>query len=157
MGLFDLFKRSRKSPADAMKAPVLRSLPAPAERVAPQAEASAPVEPEAPQPPSAIELRIMLFDAIATGDEEKLAQLCRDHHDFLLEYADTWSIVPDALRENPAAARWYGQGFHVIARFCAEKFDRRELLGLLERRSEAPADADANAGAGGGTRDAHAA
>ena len=154
MGLFDLFKRSRKSPADALKSPVIRSLPAPPQGP-PQAEAPAPaLEPGAPQPPTAFELRIMLFDAIATGDEEKLAHICREHHDFLLEYADTWSIVPDALRANAAAARWYGQGFHAIAHFCADKLDRRELLERLESaRRVSTGDVELSADA----RDAHVA
>jgi hypothetical protein len=75
----------------------------------------------------------MLFDAIATGDEEKLAHLCRDHHEFLLAYADTWSIVPDALNANPDAARWYGEGLHAIARFCAERLERPELQERFRR------------------------
>lgn len=74
-----------------------------------------------------MELRRLLFDAVATGDEEKLARLCRDHHDCLLEYADTWSIVPDALSANPDAAKWYGEGLHAIARFCAKRLDRPEM------------------------------
>ena len=77
----------------------------------------------------------MLFDAVATGDEEKLARLCRDHHDFLIEYADTWSIVPDALNANPDAVRWYGDGLHAIARFCAERLERPEMRERLRRGS----------------------
>lgn len=135
MGLMDLFKRSRKTPPAALAHPVMRELPAPPEV---DAEALVPT-PLPPEPLTSTELRIMLFDAIATGDEEKLARLCRDHHDFLVEYADTWSVVPDALHANPEAARWYGEGFHAIARFCAEKLERRELLARLSgdaRRGE---------------------
>lgn len=127
MGLLDLFKRSRKPAPAAVATPVMRELPAPSE-VAPDAPAAAPQQLE---PLTSTELRIMLFDAIATGDEARLAKLCRDHHDFLIEYADTWSVVPDALHSNPEAARWYGEGFHAIARFCAEKLDRTELLARL--------------------------
>ena len=128
MGFLDLFKRSRKVAPAASSKPVMRELPPP-----PQ-ETPAPAAPDLPppEPPTFTELRIMLFDAIATGDEEKLARLCRDHHDFLVEYADTWSVVPDALHANPEAARWYGEGFHAIARFCAEKLDRKELLARLD-------------------------
>lgn len=83
----------------------------------------------------------MLFDAIATGNEEKLARLCRDHHDFLLAYADTWSVVPDALIANPDAAKWYARGLHAIARFCAERLERPELqerLGNVGKSGDAP-------------------
>lgn len=123
MGLLDLFKRP---PAPRVPKPVMRSFPAPpaAERgVAPSLPEAAPP----PTPPDPSDLRRMLFDAIATGNEEKLAHLCRDHHDFLLKYADTWSIVPDSLSANPDAAKWYGDGLHAIARFCAERLERPEL------------------------------
>ena len=135
MGLLDLFRRSPKTPPAVPAQPVMRELPPPAEVAA---DAPAPAEP-LPDLPTPTELRIMLFDAIATGDEDKLAKLCRDHHDFLVEYADTWSVVPDALHANPDAVRWYGEGFHAIARFCADKLDRRELLARLDgnaRRGE---------------------
>ena len=137
MGLFGLFKRSRKAPAASLAKPVMRELPpappasAELEPSKPDAVAEAPIEVLTP-----VELRILLFDAIATGDEEKLARLCRDHHDFLVEYADTWSIVPDALSGNPEAARWYGEGFHAIAHFCSERLGRRELLASLRAAGE---------------------
>ncbi len=95
-----------------------RGVPAPVE--------AAPESPAAP-PPDPAELRRMLFDAVATGDEEKLSRLCRAHHNFLIESADTWSIVPDALSANPDAARWYGEGLQAIARFCAEQYEHPEL------------------------------
>lgn len=149
MGLFDLFKRTRRAPRHIQ--PVMRSLPESIEIAtasdAPEAlavDAPNAGEPVPPMPaPEPMELRRMLFDAVATGDEEKLARLCRDHHDFLLEYADTWSIVPAALSANPDATRWYGQGLHAIARFCAERLDRRELLDRLH--SAPPADRAADA------------
>ena len=126
MGLFDLFKRPRPKSRPPVE-PVMRSLPEPAPADAPDAARSAPP----PSPPDSMELRRMLFDAIATGDEEKLARLCRDHHDFLLAYADTWSIVPDALNANPEAAKWYGEGLQAIARFCADRLNRPELRDRL--------------------------
>ena len=153
MGLFGLFKRSRKAPAASLAEPVMRELPSapPAsepEPKKPDAATEAPVEVLTP-----VELRILLFDAIATGDEEKLARLCRDHHDFLVEYADAWSIVPDALSGNPEAARWYGEGFHAIADFCSERLGRRELLASLRAARERTATARHP----GETLDAHAA
>ena len=135
MGLLDLFKRSRASQAPK---PVMRSLPAPPPVVEPEAAPSPPEAAPRPTPPDPTELRRMLFDAIATGDEEKLAHLCRDHHDFLLEYADTWSIVPDALSANPDAATWYGEGLHAIARFCAERLERPELQERFRRADDSP-------------------
>ena len=62
-----------------------------------------------------------------------------ENYKLVVEYADTWSVVPDALNANPEAARWYGDGFHDIAQFCAEKLDRKELLARLDgnaRRNE---------------------
>ncbi len=127
MGLLDLFKRSRKSPAEALAKPVLRELPAPPA-----------LDPPTPQPPSAAELRIMLFDAIATGDEEKLARLCRDHHNSLLDYLETWSIVPDTLKDNAVAADWYAEGIRAIARFCDEKGERGEGAERLQSPPRGP-------------------
>jgi hypothetical protein len=111
MGLFGLLKR----PAHAKKSPpvvVMRELPSPkpAEKI--------------PPPPSADELRQHLFDAIATGDEAKVTDLCRMHRQFIAEYAPTWMIVPDSLKENPAAADWYARGFSLLAQLCRDEAGR---------------------------------
>ena len=73
MSLFGLLKRGGKSHAShVIEAPVVRELPAPA------VEPSAPMASPQP-PPSAAELRQMLFDAIARRDERRLTALCREH------------------------------------------------------------------------------
>jgi hypothetical protein len=109
MSLFGLIRRARdddKLPST----PVLRELPA-AEPLA-----AAPV---APAPPTSSELRQMLFDAIANGDEARLTTLCREHRKFVQDYAPAWLIVPDSLRANPAAAKWYTRGLRqLLQRLC---------------------------------------
>lgn len=137
MGLLNLFKRS---PAPRAPKPVMRSLAAPpaAER---EVALSLPEVASPPMPPDPSDLRRMLFDAIATGNEEKLAHLCRDHHDFLLAYAATWSVVPEALNANPDAAKWYARGLHAITQFCAERLERPELqerFGNADNSGNAP-------------------
>ena len=101
MALFNLRKRSKAA------AVVVRDLPSPR-----------PAEP-APAPPTPAELRQRLFDAIATGDETRIAELCREHRDFINEHVENWMIVPDSLRANPAAAEWYTRGLQQLTRLCA--------------------------------------
>jgi hypothetical protein len=104
MGLFDLLKRPK--PAHKSPVVVMRELPSPK-----------PAE-KAPPPPTSDELRQRLFDAIATGDEIRLAELCRSHRQFIAEYASTWMIVPESLKENPAAAEWYTRGLSRLTQLC---------------------------------------
>jgi hypothetical protein len=62
----------------------------------------------------------MLFDAIARGDEARVTELCRMHRQFVQDYAPSWLIVPDSLRANPVAAKWYGRGLRtVLQQFCS--------------------------------------
>lgn len=134
MGLFGLFKRTRapSRPAEGL-APRLPNLPAAVEAT------PEPAAPLPPPPPAPVELRRMLFDAVATGDGEKLAHLCREHRELLQEYANTWSSLPDSLNANPEAARWYGEGLRAIAQFCAE---RPEPRGLQEPPASGEGDAE---------------
>ena len=104
MSLFGLIKRSKPSRA-VPAGPVMRELPQP------------PQQPPRPVPSSG-ELRQMLFDAIAQGDEPRLFALCREHRDFVNEYAEVWMIVPDDLLANPAAAEWYRRGVEQLTRLC---------------------------------------
>jgi hypothetical protein len=110
MGLFSLLKRP-KPPRVAPRAVVMRELPSP--------KSPAQLMPIAPPPPTPAELRRQLFDAIAKGDEARLATLCREHRTFINEYAPTWMIVPESLRTNPAAAEWYAQGLQQLTRLSA--------------------------------------
>ena len=110
MSLFGLLKRSKPPASPAIATPVVRELPPPAggrDELA-----------NAPAAPSSTDLRQMLFDAIARGDERRLAALCREHRAFILDYADTWLIVPDDLLGNPVAADWYQTGVRLLTRLC---------------------------------------
>jgi hypothetical protein len=107
MGLFNLRKRAKSTASAATPVVVMRDLPSPR-----------PVAPP-PPPPTSAELRQKLFDAIASGDEARVSDLCREHRDFIHEYAEGWMIVPDSLRANPAAADWYTRGLQQLTRLCA--------------------------------------
>jgi len=63
----------------------------------------------------------MLFDAIAKGDEARVTELCRTHRQFVQEQAPTWLVVPDSLRANPAAAKWYGRGLREVLQQCCKQ------------------------------------
>jgi hypothetical protein len=108
MSLFGLIKRQKYDDVKLPSTPVLRELPD-AESTPPPAAAG----------PSSSELRQLLFDAIAKGDETRITELCREHRQFVQDYAPRWLIVPDSLRANPAAAKWYGRGLRqVLQQFC---------------------------------------
>jgi hypothetical protein len=62
----------------------------------------------------------MLFDAIAQGDEARVTELCRKYRQFVQDFAPGWLIVPDSLRENSAAAKWYGRGLRqLLQQLCS--------------------------------------
>jgi hypothetical protein len=110
MSLFGLIKREKHDDVKLPSTPVLRELSG-------QQPASAPAS--ASGGPNSSELRQMLFDAIAKGDEARLTELCRKHRQFVQDYAPSWLIVPDSLRSNPAAAKWYGRGLRqLLNQFC---------------------------------------
>ena len=106
------------------------------------ADAAAPLAEPAPLP-SPSEIRRRLFDAVASGDNEQLASLCREHRDFILQQGPAWLDVPEEFRANPAAAEWYGDGLREIARFCADQM----------RGGTEPVSADESARAGGSHQD----
>ena len=108
MSLFGLIKREKHDDVKLPSTPLLRELPD-GQRTPPTAAAG----------PSSAELRQELFDAIAKGDEARLTELCREHRRFVQDYAPAWLIVPDSLRGNSAAAKWYGRGLRqVLQQFC---------------------------------------
>ena len=115
MSLFGLLKRSKSAP-DNIITPILRDLPPPPDLSLDLEETADPVI----VPVSPDQVRQMLFDAIATGDEVRLKRLCEEHKDYIREYADTWMIVPDSLMANPAAAEWYKQGLQQLTRFVSD-------------------------------------
>ena len=109
----------------------------PAPSTAVNAPAPTPDSTTATDEPAPSEHRRRLFDAVSAGDEQRLADLCQRHWDLLLRHAPEWmqADVPAPLRNNPEAADWFGQGLRAIARFCAERLERPELmhrLGVVE-------------------------
>jgi hypothetical protein len=105
MSLLRLIKRNKPGGV-APATPVMRELVAKPQAAVDRA------------PPSADELRQMLFNAVAAGDEQQLYALCREHRQFIAEYAPLWMMVPDGLRANPAAAEWYTRGLQQLTRLC---------------------------------------
>ncbi|MGD0769186.1 MAG: hypothetical protein ABSB42_13455 [Tepidisphaeraceae bacterium] len=110
MGLFGFRKRSQIQPAEE---PVLIELRIPK------------VNEPAVTPDG---LRKQLFDAAAVGDEDKLCSLCQAHEKSIFEQGMIWSKVPPEIRASPVLLRWYGNGLKAIARFCAEKLGKPELM-----------------------------
>jgi hypothetical protein len=110
MGLFGFRKRSQLVPAQP---PALIELRIPKVN-------DPPITPET--------LRKQLFDAVALGDEDKLCRLCQVHEKSIFEQGMIWSKVPPEITASPALMRWYGSGLKVIARFCAERLGKPELM-----------------------------
>jgi hypothetical protein len=95
---------------------------------APLVESSTPpaAEPVGPE-----ELRRVLFDAVASGDEHRLERLCEEHREVILSHASNWLEIPPAFRASPEIYEWYGNGLKAIAQFCAERLQRPDLLDHL--------------------------
>jgi hypothetical protein len=103
MRLFDLIKRPSRSAAGA-QLPVKRELPAPQDTPEEVAVTSK----------SAEDVRQLLFDAIAGGDEARVIELCREHAALIAQHGPIWAIPPVELSENPAAADWYARGLRDL-------------------------------------------
>jgi hypothetical protein len=111
MSLFGLIKRGKYDDVKLPSTPVLREI-----------SGQQPTSESAASAPSSSELRQMLFDAIAKGDEARVTELCREHRQFVQDYAPAWLIVPESLRANADAAKWYGRGLRqVLQQFCSVK------------------------------------
>ena len=144
MNLFGWFRKSsdtRNGAADAHPAehPGTRTRVPTADPAPPGAGVSDAGTPLAPLLPAAAvspeEVRKLLFDAVAAGDEARLETLCREHRDFILAERAGWLEVPQAFRTSPEAYTWYGNGLRAIARFCSEKVGESELLQDADRPS----------------------
>jgi hypothetical protein len=150
MGLFSLWRRERPKPARLLDHPILRELPLsePGRPIddAPALPPAPPVVRELPPPPALADrprpeqIRQLLLVAAASNDEDRLACLCRDHESVLQEHLPDWLDVPPDLRASPEAARWYADGVRAVARFCADRLGRPDLLRRLEANRTTPAD-----------------
>src|SRR5688500_9839910 len=118
MNFFGLFRKSTEQRADEPAA-------VQAEAVLPEALVPAPVD--AP-PPTPDQVRRLLFEAGASGDEAQLEKLCEEHKQLILAHGAAWLEVPESFRASPQAYEWYGNGLRAIAQFCAEKLGRAEVL-----------------------------
>src|SRR4051812_31504139 len=122
MGLFGFFRRTPKSPPGI----------SPAEARAAAAADAQPLDPPSVAPATAAQLapdqvRRLLFDAVASGDETKLEALCREHQDLILHHVPGWLDVPPEIRSLPELYQWYDNGLRAISRFCAEKLGRSDF------------------------------
>jgi hypothetical protein len=82
--------------------------------------------------PTADEVRRLLFDAVAAGDNQRLESLCQEHKDFILTQLAGWLEVPASFRASPETYEWYGNGLRAVAKFCAEKLGHDDVLHRLE-------------------------
>lgn len=149
MGLFSLWRRERPKPARLLDHPILRELPLsepgrPIDDAPVPSPPAPPVVRELPPPPALADrptpeqIRQLLLAAAASNDEDRLACLCRDHESVLQEHLPDWLDVPPDLRGSPKAARWYADGVRAVARFCADRLGRPDLLRRLETNQTAP-------------------
>jgi hypothetical protein len=88
------------------------------------------------------QLREQLFDAAATGDEEKLCTLCQLHEKSIFEQGMIWSRVPEEIRASPTLLKWYANGLKAIARFCADRLGKPELMDQVKEIEALPGPAE---------------
>jgi hypothetical protein len=74
------------------------------------------------------ELRRQLFDAAAAGDETKLCSICQENEKSIFEQGMIWSKIPEEVRGSPVLLKWYCNGLKAIARFCADRLGKPELM-----------------------------
>jgi hypothetical protein len=127
MGLFSFFRKRPPTAQDPAADP--RS-------GAPNAQPHGPLQLGDPAalPVAPEQVRRLLFDAVVSGNEGKLEELCREHKELILEYGADWLTIPPEFRSNPDLSDWYSNGLHAISRFCAERLGHAEML---ERLAEA--------------------
>jgi hypothetical protein len=119
MDLFGFFRRSRKSPLSITPAEARAAAAAEAQPLHLPTVAPSPASPVTPE-----EVRRLLFDAVASGDETRLEALCREHQALILDHVPGWRDVPPEIRSRPELYQWYDNGLRAITRFCAEKLRR---------------------------------
>ena len=127
MGLFSFFKK--RPPTDQDRTADSRSAAADA-----QPHGLPQLGEPAALPVAPAQVRRLIFAAVASGDEGKLEDLCREHKELILDYGADWLTIPAEFRSNPDLSDWYSNGLHAISRYCAEKLGHAEML---ERLAEA--------------------
>ena len=93
---------------------------------APTAPQRAPLPSASPATPE--EIRRLLFDAVAAGDDRQLESLCQEHRDLILTHAAGWLEIPAAFRASPEVYEWYGNGLRAIAQFCQDRLGQRPAV-----------------------------
>jgi tetratricopeptide (TPR) repeat protein len=83
------------------------------------------------KPSSPEEVRRLLFDAAARGDDAALAKLAETHEPTVLEHFGVWKKVPEGVRRDPTAVQAYAQGLIRIAQHFAAARGRPELFAAL--------------------------
>ena len=81
----------------------------------------------APSPPTPHEIRRLLFDAVASGDESRLHALCKEHHDLIVRRSEAWLEAPSEFRTSPQLQEWYANGLRAIRDYCAQRASEKEL------------------------------
>ena len=140
MNFFGFLRRSRRTPTSRL--PVFRALPGGATEAPPQ-DPSNPDVTRSPSAPTPHEVRRLLFDAVASGDESRLHALCKEHEDLIVQQSAAWLEVPPEFRTSPELHEWYRNGLRAISQYCAERAARDKLSdGLAPVLERFPAHTD---------------
>ena len=119
MDLFRFLKRQ-------IRASVPPPQPIPPAEVA--LKASDPSATPAPTPSrTPHEIRRLLFDAVASGDESRLHDLCNEHHDLIVQHSEAWLELPSEFRASPQLQEWYANGLRAIRDYCAQRASENKL------------------------------
>jgi hypothetical protein len=130
MNLFRFLKRAIRT--TVAPPPQLAQSVQPTE-VASDKPGDVPAPTPVPSQPTPDEIRRLLFDAVATGDESRLHELCKEHEHLIVEHSAAWLEVPPEFRTSPELHEWYGNGLRAISQFCAERSTQNELTdGITE-------------------------
>jgi len=120
MDLFRFLKRQ-------IRASVPPPQPIPPAEVARSAAGPIPTHVAAPSLPTPYEIRRLMFDAVASGDEARLHALCEEHQDLIVRHGEAWLEVPPEFRSSAQLEAWYANGLRAIREYCAERSSEKEL------------------------------
>ena len=94
-------------------------------------------------PPAPRDVRRLLFDAVASGDESRLHALCKEHEDLIVQHSAAWLEVPPEFRTSPELYEWYGNGLRAISQFCAKRMAHQTIGNDIDQvlgRAQTPPD-----------------